>query len=78
MLEVEQVALEVIGALRPLMPRIARHDRALDTQLRRAASSMVLNVCEAQHSDAGTRRARFHTGAGSANESRGALRVALS
>ncbi len=77
MLEVEHVALEVIGALRPLMPRIARHDRALDTQLRRAASSMVLNVCEAQHSDAGNRRARFHSAAGSANESRGALRVAL-
>jgi four helix bundle protein len=77
MLEVERVALEAIGALRPLMPRIARHDRALDTQLRKAASSMVLNVCEAQHSDPGNRRARFHSAAGSANESRGALRVAV-
>lgn len=77
MLEVEHVALQAIGALRPLMPRIARHDRSLDTQLRRAASSMVLDVCEAQHSDAGNRRARFHSAAGSANESRGALRVAV-
>ncbi len=77
MLEVEHVALEVIGALRPLMPRIARHDRSLDTQLRRAASSMVLNLCEGDHSDPGNRRARFHSAAGSANESRGALRVAV-
>ncbi len=77
MLEVEQVALEAIVSLRPLMPRIARHDRSLDTQMRRAASSMVLNVCEGQHSDAGNRRARFHSAAGSANESRGALRVAV-
>ena len=76
-LEVEHVALEVITSLKPLMPRIARHDRALAVQLRRASSSIALNVCEADHSDPGNRRARFHTAAGSASESRGALRVAL-
>ncbi len=76
-LEVEHVALEVITSLKPLMPRIGRHDRALAQQLRRASSSIALNICEAHHSDPGNRRARFHTAAGSASESRGALQVAL-
>jgi four helix bundle protein len=75
-LDVETVALELVAALRPLVPRIQRRDRSLADQLRRAASSVVLNVCEANYSDPGNRRARFHTAAGSANETRGALRLA--
>ena len=76
-LQVHQVALETITALRPLMPRIRRHDRSLAMQLARAASSAVLNIAEAEHSDPGNRRARLHSAAGSANESRSALLVAL-
>jgi four helix bundle protein len=37
---------------------------------------MVLNTCEANYSDPGNRRARFYSAAGSANETRGALRLA--
>jgi four helix bundle protein len=37
---------------------------------------MVLNIGEAQYSDAGNRRSRFYTAAGSANETRSALRLA--
>jgi four helix bundle protein len=44
--------------------------------LARAANSVVLNICEAAYSDAGNRRARFHSAAGSANEVRGALKLA--
>jgi four helix bundle protein len=73
---VESVALELVTALRPLMPRIKRADRSLADQLGRAANSIVLNICEAAYSDPGNRRARFHTAAGSANEVRGALRLA--
>jgi len=58
------------------MPRIRRHNRSLADQLTRAADSTVLNICEANYSDPGNRRARFYTAAGSANETRGALRVA--
>ena len=75
-LHVEKVALEFVAALRPLMPRIRCSNRSLADQLTRAADSIVLNICEAAYSDAGNRRARFHTAAGSANESRGALRLA--
>ena len=75
--DVERVSYELIAALRPLLPRIQRRDRALAVQLTRAASSISLNVSEANYSDPGNRRARFYTAAGSANETRAALRVAM-
>jgi four helix bundle protein len=43
----------------------------------RAASSIALNIAEADHSDRGNQRARFFTAAGSANETLAALRVAV-
>ena len=73
---VYQVALELIAELRPLIPAIARHDASLARQLRRCASSIVLNIAEGEYSDPGTKRARFHSAAGSAGETRAALRVA--
>jgi four helix bundle protein len=74
---VQQVALEAIAALRPLLPLIRRSDRALADQLARAASSVVLNLAEGACSDPGNRRARYFSAAGSANEARAALRVAV-
>jgi four helix bundle protein len=75
--QVQNVALEAIAALRPLMPLIRRSDRSLADQLARAASSAVLNIAEGTRSDPGNRRARYFTAAGSANEARAALRVAV-
>ena len=76
-LQVQQIALETIAALRPLMPLIRRSDRSLADQLARAASSVVLNLAEGAYSDPGNRRARYFNAAGSANEARAALRVAI-
>ena len=76
--EVEEVAIQLIEALAPLVPRIRARDRALADQLTRAASSVALNIGEGNYSDPGNRRARFFTAAGSANETRLALRVAAS
>jgi len=76
-LQVQDVALEAIAALRPLMPLIRRSDRSLADQLSRAASSVVLNIAEGAYSDPGNRRARYFSAAGSANEARAALRVAV-
>ena len=73
--DVERVSDELIAALQPLLPRIRRRDRALAVQLSREASSIALNVSEANYSDPGNKRARFFTAAGSANETRAALRV---
>ena len=76
--EAEEVAIQLIEALRPLVPRIKARDRALADQLTRAASSVALNIGEGNYSDPGNRRARFFTAAGSANETRLALRIAAS
>ena len=76
-LEVSRVALETIATLRPLVPPIRRHDRSLAVQLVRAASSAVLNWGEGEYSDPGTKRARYCNAAGSANETRAALAVAV-
>ena len=67
----------MIDDLRPLVAEIRRRDRSLADQLMRAASSVALNISEGQKSDGGNMRARFFTAAGSANESRAALRVAV-
>lgn len=75
--QVEELSLELIGALAPLMPRIKQRDKSLEDQLRRAASSIGLNCAEAAFSDPGNRRARLFTAAGSAGETRHALRQAV-
>ena len=74
---VKQLTLETITALRPLVRRISQRDRSLAQQLQRAASSIALNIGEAEYSDPGNQRARFHTAAGSAGETRTALEVAV-
>jgi four helix bundle protein len=75
--EVEERAVELVEAVQPVFTRIKARDRALADQLARAASSVVLNIGEGNYSDPGNRRARFFTAAGSANETRLALRVAV-
>ena len=73
---VHSLALELIAAVRPVVSRISRHDRSLAQQLLRAASSVALNVGEAEYSDPGNRRARFSSAAGSAGETRMGIEVA--
>jgi four helix bundle protein len=74
---VGDVSLELVGALRPLVSRIKRQDRSLADQLVRAASSITLNISEADYSDPGNKRARLFTAAGSANEVRAAVKLAV-
>lgn len=74
---VSEISLQMVAALRPLVGRIKKQDRSLAEQLVRAASSVCLNVAEADYSDPGNKRARLFTAAGSANEARAALRVAV-
>jgi four helix bundle protein len=74
---VADLSIELIERLRPLVPRIKARDKSLADQLQRAASSIALNIGEAEYSDPGNRRARFHTAAGSAGETRAAVRTAV-
>jgi hypothetical protein len=52
----ETLSIELIEALRPLVPRIKRCDRSLADQLTRAASSVALNIAESNYSDPGNAR----------------------
>ena len=74
---VADLSIQLIETLRPLIPRIKARDKSLAEQLQRAASSVVLNIGEAEYSDPGNRRARFHSAAGSAGETRAAVRLAV-
>jgi hypothetical protein len=42
--EVEEMAVQLVELLRPVLARIRARDRALSEQLSRAASSVVLNA----------------------------------
>jgi four helix bundle protein len=76
-LQVASLSIELIETLRPLVPRIKQRDRSLADQLTRAASSIALNIGEAELSDPGNRKARFFSAAGSANETLTALNIAV-
>ena len=77
MLIAQTVALEAIHKLRPVVEKVRRRDRDLADQLRRAASSVVLNAAEARGTRGGNRRLRFETALGSATEASSALEVAV-
>ena len=76
-LEVLNVALDAIELLRPIVVRIKKHDRSLARQITDAANSSVLNTGEGALSDAGTRRSRYQSAAGSANEVRVGVLAAI-
>jgi four helix bundle protein len=76
MLRIHDVMLEVIGTMRPMVSAIERRDRDLASQLRRAASSVVLNVAEGSGSFGGVRTQRYRTALGSARETMSCLLVA--
>jgi four helix bundle protein len=72
-----EVSLELITALRPIVPAIKVHDRDLADQLQRAASSIVLNLAEGNQSAKGNRQKHFAIAHGSASEVCAALQTAV-
>jgi len=65
--------VRMVGPIAKAMARVAR-DRA--RQLRRAATSVALNIAEGETAIGGNRRARFDTAIGSARESIACLEAA--
>ncbi len=76
-LTVHSISLDAIRTLRPLLERIERRDRNLADQIRRAATSVALNIAEGDASIGGNRRVRFASARASSREVRSALAVAV-
>jgi four helix bundle protein len=75
MLHIYTTMIEAMRMLRPVLVSIERHDADLGRQLRRAASSVALNIGEGSGSTGGTRTARYRTALGSARETIACLDV---
>jgi four helix bundle protein len=69
-------ALQLVAALRAPLTRLQQQDRDLAGQVRRAASSVALNLGEGQRREGADRRQCFRIAGGSAAEVEVALRVA--
>jgi four helix bundle protein len=76
MLHIYSTVLEIISILRTPITVIERKDRDLARQLRRASSSIALNLAEGTYSRGKNRAARYHTALGSARETWACLEVA--
>ena len=70
-------ALGVVEQSRPLVEGIQRKDRDLANQLRRAISSIALNLAEGFGNSSGNSRLRFESARGSLNEAQAGIRVAV-
>ena len=71
-----EVSIELVTSLREVVPTIERFDRDLADQLRRAASSVVLNLAEGSRSSKGNKQRHFALAHGSASEVKAALQLA--
>ena len=76
MFDAFEVSLQLIGALRGPLTQLQTHDADLANQLRRAASSVSLNLGEGRRRAGRDRNFHFRLAAGSAGEVRAALLVA--
>ena len=77
MLVAYTVSVQLIRALNGPLASIARADKALADQIRRAASSVTLNIAEGERRVGRDQAHLFRIAAGSCAEVRAALDVAL-
>jgi four helix bundle protein len=76
MLRIHDDMLDAVRLMRGVLTAIERRDPDLARQMRRAASSVVLNVAEGSGSFGRVRTVRYRTALGSARETLACLRVA--
>ncbi len=76
MLRIYPTTLDMCRDIAPYCRLLARADPDLARQLRRAATSVPLNVAEGMYSRGKLRQARYHTALGSARETLACLEVA--
>ena len=66
-----------VGMARPIVERVLKQDKDLASQIRRALSSVSLNLSEGFGVEGGNERLRFQTALGSLYEAKTAVRVAV-
>jgi four helix bundle protein len=76
MLRIQGFALDTVQSLAPAVKEITAQDPDLGRQLRRAASSIVLNIAEGSGPRNGNSRLRFRSAFGSTKETMAALELA--
>jgi four helix bundle protein len=76
MLRIHDDMLDVIRSMRGALAAIDKRDADLARQLRRAASSVVLNIAEGSGSFGRVRTVRYRTALGSARETLACLQTA--
>ena len=67
-LRIYPVVLELVRDVRGQLPKIRQHDPDLARQLRRAVTSVPLNLAEGMHSRGKNRTTRYHAAMGSVRE----------
>ena len=76
-MRIYDVSLKVVEEVCRLAGRVQQHDKDLARQMRRACSSVPLNMQEGMYSRGGNRTARFHDAMGSARETMACLHVCV-
>lgn len=76
-LDAYQAAIALVAESGPLVPRLARFDGSLASQLKRAAPSVPLNICEAMRRTGRDRAHLLTVAMGSASEVQAVLDVGL-
>ena len=77
MLKIYEPSLEVVAKLVPVVAAIDRHDGDLARQLKKARSSMPLNIAEGSHARGARRNLHYGYAKGSAQESIAILETAV-
>jgi len=72
-----ELSLEIVRELKDVRARVAKFDRGLEDEIRRAARSVALNVSEGSQRVGRDRLHAYRLAAGSAAELHTAMRIAL-
>ncbi len=78
MLRIYETSLSMLRRLRVVVAMIERRDSDLARQLRRAASSVALNIAEGSYARGRNRPVLYNVALGSAKETRACIDVAMS